>query len=87
MLMNVDEGSIQELVYNHIKENRITIEQGLDLVYNFTIAATLEMQLWDIETAIANKDSLEDVKNILEEELDNAEKELSDLAVECKVKL
>jgi len=69
------------------KENRITIEQGLDLVYNFTIAATLEMQLWDIETAIANKDSLEDVKNILEEELDNAEKELSDLAVECKVKL
>ena len=48
---------------------------------------SLEMQLWDIETAIDEGDSLADVKNLFISELDSAENEYNEFLKECNIKL
>jgi len=87
MNINFDDNDIRETIAKYVKENRITIEQGLDIIYNYAVMGSLEMQLWDIETAIDEGDSLADVKNLFISELDSAENEYNEFLKECNIKL
>jgi len=87
MIENFDDFDITKVVLQYISDNKITVEQGLELVYRYVVTAMLEMQLWDIETAIDNNDSLGDVKNTWEAELDDAEKDLRELTKELNVEV
>lgn len=85
MTENFDDFDITKAVHQYISEKKITIEEGLDLVHRYTVMATLEMNLWDIETAIENRETLKNVKEAWEVELDDAEKDYNELTKKLNV--
>ncbi|MBQ3059000.1 MAG: hypothetical protein IJD16_01620 [Desulfovibrio sp.] len=82
-----DDYDFQKNIIKYIKENKLSIEQGIDLAYKFGVVSTLSLQMWDIEEALDNDRSLEEVKDLLLEELEMAENEYDDLVKACNVDL